>query len=159
MLHPDDVSLRLRLAELLIRIGRPREAMAHIGAAILLRPASTSASSLLAAHPDFPRYVAMAANKAVRGSANAAARAILGLPTDEPIKTGPAGKQRYSQHGRSIETVAKYLKTAGGAAESKPTRLTLTLSGSDVVGGTVVVPADHKLYAELIALFEKRSAN
>lgn len=98
------------------------------------------------------------ANKPVRGSANAAARKILGLPADEPIKTGPAGKQKYTQHGRSIETVAKFLQRYSNSAEPKPVRLTVTLSGSGVSGGTVVIPSDHKLYAELVALIEERSA-
>lgn len=99
------------------------------------------------------------ARRAQRGSANAAARAILGLPADEPIKTGPAGKQKFTQHGRSIETVAKFLQRHSGAKDCKPARLTLTLSGSDVAGGTVVIPPDHKLYSDLVALFEERSAH
>lgn len=153
---PDDVPLRLKLASLLLETGRTGEALAHIGAAIVRDPASGSPSALLIAHPDFPKYVEMAGRKHVRGAANTAARKILGLPSDEPIKTGPKGKQKYTEHGRSIESVARLLTNHARAGEHRATRLTVTLSGSDVAGGTVIVPEDHGLYGPLVAMVEGR---
>ena len=155
---PDDVALRLQLATLLLKDGRPEEALAHIGAAIVQNPASSTPGALLVAHPDFPNYVEMAARN-VRGAANTAARKILGLPSDEPIKTGPRGRQKYAKYGRSIESVAKLLTNHSRSGERKPTRLTVNLSGSDVAAGTIVVPEGHELYARLVAMVQAQSGN
>jgi hypothetical protein len=110
-------------------------------------------NQLLVEHPDFAKYVAMTQNKALRGGANSAARALLGLPIDAPVKTGPRGKQRFTEHGRSIETVAHFLKNQPIAGQVRPTRLSVTLKGPDS-SGPIVVASDHPLYADLVAMVE-----
>ena len=114
--------------------------------------AADNAGKRMADHPDMPAHLATyVANRSKRGAANAVARVILGLPDDEPIKSGPAGAQKVTKNGRRIETVARWITRNAPADDTvKPAVLRATLSGKD--GGSVVIEEGTDLYEQLVAL-------
>lgn len=68
-----------------------------------------------------------------------------------PVKVGKAGEQRATDYGRGVDTLVKSVKRALSAndAPGDPV-MRVTLSGEG--GGSATVPADHPLYAALVAL-------
>lgn len=84
------------------------------GARAYARAAITeeNASGRLLDVPGVAEFLADAADvleSGKRGAANDLARHLLGLPADEPVKTGARGQQTYAPNGRRIETVARWI--------------------------------------------------
>lgn len=116
-----------------------------------------NATKRLTEHAEWSPLVA-SFDKSIRGHANILARAVLGLPDDEPIKVGPKGKQRVTVNGRRIESLARLISKHADKGP-KPMRLAVNLSGDDVTGGTVVIDADHEMFGALMALFAAAEAD
>ena len=125
--------------------------------------AAENAAKRLAEHPDTPAHLAAfitMRDEKVWGAANIVARQMLDLPADEPIKKGPAGQQKTTTNGRRIETLARWITRNADKADDdddKPVVLRVSLSGQG--GGTVTVPNDHPMYAELVALVTGEAAD
>lgn len=128
-----------------------------------------SVKATILAHEDFQTYLNMAAAPKV-GKASpvvAAAKAMLGITDERGTKTGPAGGQTYTKYepvtlpdgtnahltGQHVEYVAMVLKGALSSDKgNKPVVLRATLSGEG--GGSVTIPTDSPLYAQIVAMIK-----
>lgn len=107
-------------------------------------------------HPDFPSYVTLAADlkkAGVKGPHNVAAKRLLGLPDDEPEKTGPRGAQKRTKNGRRFRAVADLIAKAMESDDDEPKPVKVRVSMSGEGGGTVTIPEDHPMYDALVSLF------
>lgn len=87
-----------------------------------------------------------------------AAKRALGMPDDEQEKTGPRGAQKRSVNGRRFRKLGDQILKNMTPAE-KPFRLAVVASGDNgPVTGTVTVPEDHPLYADLVAFIAEAQA-
>lgn len=66
------------------------------------------------------------------------------------VKVGPKGNQRATDYGRGVDALVKAVKAAMASDDPKPVTLRATLSGEG--GGSATIPADHPLYAAIVAL-------
>lgn len=67
-------------------------------------------------------------------------------------KTGPAGNQTATDFGRGFDTLVAAVKRALKEDGPKPVVLRATLSGEG--GGSVTIPTDSPLYAQIVAMIK-----
>lgn len=74
------------------------------------------------------------------------------------VMTGPAGAQVKTLYGIGHASLVSKVKAELAKSEAKPVRLAVTMSGTDApTTGTVTIPTDHPLYADLVALIAAAS--
>lgn len=114
------------------------------------RKSADAAAEIVASVPDTYDWTARGAvPQAVIGWAMADSGSA-----DVPAqRKGPKGAQVTTDFGRGVDALVKAVRAvlaADSDGEPKPAVLRVSLSGEG--GGSTVVPADHPLYASLIAL-------
>lgn len=81
---------------------------------------------------------------------HARALAVLAYPNDEPVQKKDGVRTRF---GNAVQAAGNGLRNALETEDDdtpKPAVLRVSLSGEG--GGSTVVPADHPLYADIVAL-------
>lgn len=73
-----------------------------------------------------------------------------------PVKVGKAGAQRATDYGRGVDALTKAVKRLL-TPESDAITLRASLSGEG--GGSATIPADHPLYAAIVALIVGEEAD
>lgn len=84
------------------------------------------------------------------------ALASLAYPDDETVQTVDGKRTRYGNAVQAAGYMLRAVLPKDEDTDPKPAVLRVSLSGEG--GGSTVVPADHPLYADIVALLAGESA-